>query len=300
MKLAMALAAHGVPGFPVRVYPVGDRWRKEPHIKDWAARATTDKAKIEEWWRCWPEAMVGVPLERVGLVVIDCDRHGDGQDGVAALREIDLPPHQAVTTMSGGEHHFFQQPDPPIRSAYWSDGEVLGNGRFVVAYALAPFITLAPVLTRDLLERLPEVRAAKGNDAPLIQPTHGPQMAVAGEIPKPLYSEVHRLVPLSSTVTRHHRRRVIGILRDIVMARHELRNDGLNVAAYCFRGLIPPVSRDAAERLLLLAAQMNGYVAKDGERAAMATIRSGLGPLIGGPCVCLTDEGLLEKEERDD
>jgi hypothetical protein len=108
-----------------------------------------------------------------------------------------------------------------------------------------------------------------------------------GRIPKDLYNEVLRLVPLSDKVNRHHQRRVIGILRDIVLARHELRNDGLNIGAYCFRELIPPVSRDAAERLLFIAAQMNGYVAKDGEGAAMATIQSGLGPrlLVGHVCV---------------
>jgi hypothetical protein len=103
------------------------------------------------------------------------------------------------------------------------------------------------------------------------------------EIPKPLYSEVLRLVPLSATVTRYHQRRIIGIL-SIVTARCEYRNDGLNIAAYCFRELIPGVvSHAVAERLLFGAAQVCGYVAKDGDRAAMATIRSGLGSDIGGP-----------------
>jgi Bifunctional DNA primase/polymerase, N-terminal len=277
VKLAMALAEHGVPIFPVRAYRVGDRWRKEPHIKDWAARATTDEAQIEEWWRRWPNAMVGVPLNRIGLVIIDCDRHGDGQDGVALLRGVDLPPHQAVTTMSNGEHHFFRQPEPPVWTTTWEGGEVLGrgrgNGKFIVAYALEPFVRPAPVLPSDLLERLPKAQAVKGT-ALIRQPKHGPPMRAGVELPKPLYFEVLRLVPQS----RHHQRRVIRILRDIVMARHELRNDGLNVAAFCFRELIPPVSRDAAERLLFIAAQLNGYVDKDGERAAMATIRSGLGP----------------------
>jgi Bifunctional DNA primase/polymerase, N-terminal len=277
VKLARALAEHGVPIFPVRAYRVGDRWRKEPHIKDWAARATTDKAQIEEWWRNWPNAMVGVPLNRIDLVIVDCDRHGDGQDGVALLQAIDLPPHQAVTTLSNGEHHFFRQPDPPIRSVKWEGGEVLGHGRFVVAYSLAPFITRAPALPSDLLERLPKTQVAKTQAQ--IKPTHGPQMrAATSEVPKPLYFEVLRLVPLSDKVTLHHRRRVIGILK-IVTQRHEGRNGALNVAAFCFRELVPEiVSRDAAERLLFSAARMNGYVAKDGERAAMATIRSGLGP----------------------
>jgi hypothetical protein len=304
LETALQFAAHGVPIFPVRVYRVGDRWRNEPHIKNWSARATTNPATIKAWWRTWPDAFVGVPLVRVGLVVVDADRHGDGLDGVAVLQAIELPPHPMVTTdleclgkFTGGQHHFFRQPPVPIRSAYWSGGEVLGHGRFVVAYALAPFITPAPVLPHDLLDRLPK---AQGNNGRQIQHTHGPQMAGVvlggGRIPKDLYNEVLRLVPLSDKVTRHHRRRVIGILRDIVIARHELRNNGLNIGAYCFRPLINDgiVSRAAAERLLFGAAKACGYVEKDGDRAAMATIRSGLGPAIGGPCV-----GLSNKECHD-
>jgi hypothetical protein len=290
---------HKVPIFPVRVYRVGDRWRKEPHIKDWSARATTNPATIEAWWRTWPDAFVGVPLERVGLVVVDADRHG-GPDGVAVLQGIELPPHQFVGTdleclgkFTGGQHHFFRQPTPPIDFVAWEGGQVLGHGRMVVAYTLAPFITPAPVLPRDLLDRLPKAQVVNGNSGTQTKHTHGPLMAGAmAEIPKSLYFEVLRLVPLSATVTRHHQRRVIGILRDIVIARHELRNNGLNIGSYWFRPLINDgiVSRAAAERLLFGAAQVCGYVEKDGDRVAIATIRSGLGSAIGGPCVGLSNE----------
>jgi hypothetical protein len=107
---------------------------------------------------------------------------------------------------------------------------------------------------------------------------------MVGEISKPLYFAVKRRVPLSATVTRHHQRRVIGIL-SIVTRRTSYRNDGLNIAAFSFRELIEAgiVSRDVAEGLLLDAATVCGYVAKDGVAAAIATIRSGLGSTIGGP-----------------
>jgi hypothetical protein len=39
-------------------------------------------------------------------------------------------------TKSGGEHHWFRQPAVPIRFVKWAGGEVLGNGRFVVGYAV--------------------------------------------------------------------------------------------------------------------------------------------------------------------
>jgi hypothetical protein len=107
---------------------------------------------------------------------------------------------------------------------------------------------------------------------------------MVGEIPKPLYFAVKQRVPLSATVNRHHQRRVIGIL-SIVTRRTTYRNDGLNIAAFRFRELIDAgiVSRDVAEGLLLDAATVCGYVAKDGPEAALLTIRSGLGSTIGGP-----------------
>jgi hypothetical protein len=107
-----------------------------PHVKYWAQAATTNPDVIAEWWMRWPLAMPGVPLERCSLVVVDCDRHG-GADGVAALRELgELPPHPITTTKSGGEHHWFRQPAQPIRFTQWAGGEVLGEGRFVVGYAV--------------------------------------------------------------------------------------------------------------------------------------------------------------------
>src|SRR5262249_47646915 len=100
----------------------------------------------------------------------------------------------------------------------------------------------------------------------------------AGRIPKPLYFEVLRLVPLSATVTRRHQRWVISILSKVT-ARRKDRNDTLFTAAINFRDPITTgvVTCDAAMRLLFGAAQCCGYVAKDGDAAAMRTIQSGLG-----------------------
>src|SRR5215471_14418451 len=85
-NVALQFATHKVPTFPVRVSRLGDRWLKRPHISEWATRATYSKAQITEWWHCWPNAMVGVPLARVGLVVVDADRHPGAADGVGARR----------------------------------------------------------------------------------------------------------------------------------------------------------------------------------------------------------------------
>ena len=105
----------------------------------------------------------------------------------------------------------------------------------------------------------------------------GPLVATA-QLPKPLYLKVLRLVPLSAVVTRHHQRRVIGIL-NIALQRQHHRNDGLNIAGFCMRELIRNgiISSPAAEELLIEVAILNGYAAKDGFIAVEKTIRSGLG-----------------------
>ena len=79
-------------------------------------------------------------------------------------------------------------------------------------------------------------------------------------------------------MTRHHQRRVIGIL-NIALQRWDHRNDGLNIAGFCMRELIRNriISSPAAEELLIEVAILNGYAAKDGFTAVEKTIRSGLG-----------------------
>jgi hypothetical protein len=142
---ALAFAEAGFPIFPVNVFRRGERWAKVPHVTDWANAASTDMSVIAEWWLRWPLAMPGLPLERCGLVVVDADRHG-GADGVALIREMTLPPHPIVVTKSG-EHHWFRQPAQPIRFAQWAGGQVLGEGGFVVGYALP----------QGVMPKLPEV-----------------------------------------------------------------------------------------------------------------------------------------------
>ena len=134
---ALAFAESGIRIIPVRLFREGDRWRKRPHITEWRKRASNDPKVIAEWWREFPDAAVGIVLEHYGRVVVDCDRHG-GSDGVAAFRALgDFPPHPVVRTLSGGEHHYFLQPDPPIAGTSFADGiDLLGTSRFVVGYEL--------------------------------------------------------------------------------------------------------------------------------------------------------------------
>src|SRR5262245_6439969 len=51
----------------------------------WEKQATTDEKQIQSWWRQWPQALVGMPLQPAGFTVIDADCHHNGQHGIERL-----------------------------------------------------------------------------------------------------------------------------------------------------------------------------------------------------------------------
>ncbi|WP_326568033.1 bifunctional DNA primase/polymerase [Amycolatopsis rhabdoformis] len=110
---SLYLAAMGWPVFPL--VPL----RKQPAVRDWENRATTDPARIR---RCWDEGdfwNVAVATGPAGLVVVDLDQPKPGQsgpDGATALTELaelrggPLPATYTVTTPSGGRHLYYLAP----------------------------------------------------------------------------------------------------------------------------------------------------------------------------------------------
>jgi hypothetical protein len=166
-----ALAQAGIPTIPVRVW-YEDRWRKQP-LGKWGD-ATTDCEMLARWERQWPEALPGVPLERVGWVAIDVDAddpafweiwNGLGPRG----------PYSKIQTVSGGWHFVFAQPDPPIGKMQWSqrnvDVEILGASCLLTVYDVEEilFPRVAPRAVLPEVFRKPYARP-EGN---LInKPTH--------------------------------------------------------------------------------------------------------------------------------
>jgi Bifunctional DNA primase/polymerase, N-terminal len=298
LESALQFAAHNVPIFPVRLRWDGTRWLKEPHIKQWQHRASADPRQVEEWWWQWPNALPGIALARTRWVVVDCDRHG-GPDGVAAFQELGpMLPHPIVTTPSTGKHHFFAQPNPPITSsnAFKHLGiDILGTSRFVVGYDLAPLVAQAAPELPEVFRAIRRPHPSAGQAISEIKtPTHGTLMSEGGDyrIPKPLYHKMQRL--LSPNITLHNQRRIQGILRFLLRLRSG-RNAAINNSAFALREFIPSgLSSEAAAELLFTVSELNGYVAKDGAKAAWATIRSGLGISsdISAPCV------VFHKQER--
>jgi Bifunctional DNA primase/polymerase, N-terminal len=284
-------------GTPLPIFPC--RANKRPACPHSYQQAAIHPDDIAELFRRYPGPLIGVPTGSAsGIDVVDIDpRHG-GDRWLAKHRDR-IPQTRTHETPSGGLHLLFRHTVGLRCSAgrIAPGVDVRSTGGYVIWWPAQLCRVLVEGPSTEWPEWLldlarPRSRFATTATTSIEKRGDGPQMTgvVAERIPKPLYFEVLRLVSLSDTVTRHHQRRVIGIL-STVTTRREYRNNALNVAAFCFRELIEAgvVSRAAAESLLLGAAEVCGYIAKDGDAAAMATIRSGLGSAIGGPSSFFVD-----------
>jgi hypothetical protein len=95
-------------------------------------------------------------------------------------------------------------------------------------------------------------------------------------LPRDLYFQTLKLIPLSKSITHRDQRRVCGWLSVVVHAPNGTRNDRLFWAACRFGEFIAEgrLRPEVAGHLLFAAA--NGLVEDDGRQSVMATIASGL------------------------
>lgn len=143
-KEALRLAEeHGFLVFPVHPpQPGGGRSNgKLPAIRGWPEAATLDSKQINEWWRRWPNASIGVVTgERSGVFVLDVDLKQDGFDPLRQLVErlqCEWPNTLFSITGSGGLHFYFKYDERhPVMNGTSSIGpglDVRGEGGYVVA-----------------------------------------------------------------------------------------------------------------------------------------------------------------------
>lgn len=94
---------------------------KAPYTGNGKDNATTDEATIRDWWKRWPNAMIGFAVGDQGLFVVDFDPRVDEETGeiwtleslkadLEALLGSDIPASLAVRTPSGGVHVYMLQP----------------------------------------------------------------------------------------------------------------------------------------------------------------------------------------------
>jgi hypothetical protein len=110
-EFAILLAGSGFHVFPCLVNA------KEPAIKDYPRKATTDAAQVKEWWNGKPRN-IGISTSHFGeneaLIVVDVDiksgKRGDLSLMQLELAGFDLPPTFETLTPSNGRHLYYRVP----------------------------------------------------------------------------------------------------------------------------------------------------------------------------------------------
>jgi hypothetical protein len=278
-------------GRPLAIFPCRN---KKPACEHGFKDATSDPTEIAALFRRYPGTReIGVPTGEINAFdVLDIDLAGIKFWEENRHR---LPPTRTHETQSGGHHLLFKHaPGLRCSSGRIAPGiDVRADGGFIVWWPAQFYPVLdAPVADWPawLLEpaREKQHRPTAAFLMPMNNEGSGPLMARPQEVPKVLYFKVCDLMKGASG---HNRRRVLGLLRTVTEKR-KYRNQALNDMAFNFRELISAgvITRDAVESLLIEAATLNGYVAKDGLADAVKTIRSGLDHQAQEPHPFLSEE----------
>lgn len=103
-RAATWYARHGWPVFPLRP------GTKEPFAKLGVYKATCNAAQVDQWWRQWPQANIGLHCGGVGLLAFDLDTYKDSFDGRRLLTYED---QETVTSLTGrgGTHLVYAMPE---------------------------------------------------------------------------------------------------------------------------------------------------------------------------------------------
>jgi hypothetical protein len=251
-------------------------------------RATTNEELVHSWWARWPEAMIGVCTGAAsGIWAIDPDapkQPGD-PDGRAAWAGL-LARHGMVhthehLTPGGGKHILFRwDANRPVTNR---EGNLKGTGinvRGEGGYIIAP-----------------PSRRYDGRAYGIVEPLDFFRFAAAPDWLYELIASAKPALSISKSANAQmcpprggRRSYVEAALRgecDRVAGTVHNRNIALNTAALKLGGLVGAgeLAEGDAVTALYDAAIACGYVASDGQRAAMATINSGLMAGIKSPRV---------------
>jgi len=263
---AIELASFGLAVFPVRA------GRKEPALRDWQARATTDPVEVARLFTgqdCNIGVLTGV---RSGGFVLDIDRKGvDGLSTVSELegRHGDLPGTWSVQTPSGGRHLWFASTtDRCVRNrAGFAPGlDIRGDGGFVVA---------PPSVVGDGCYRWLVPPSRQG-------PPEAPQWLLDLAAPQPPPPSQTRYTGLAVAgnggLARYVAAAVVGEAQKVETAPPGRRNQTLFQAAANLGELVGAgvLRSEIAETALSLAAEVCGLTLDDGRQAVTSTIASGM------------------------
>lgn len=244
-----------------RVFPC--RRDKRPLVGGGFHAASADADVIRRWWTRWPTASIGAPVP-ASLAVVDLDVVHDGLSTLAGLQAVYglLPVTLTCRTGSGGAHHYFLHPGGTLRQG----AGLLGPG----------LDTRMPGKGFTILPPSPH---PSGRCYAWIEPTArpAPMPPWLAALLRPPLPPVPGLPPIHAREA-YVRAALEGELANVIGAPVGTRNTVLHLAAVKLGGLVGAgvVTELEVTAALLDAARASGYFSTDGERAARATVASGL------------------------
>lgn len=270
---ALAYASAGFPVFPCRQ-------DKRPLVSGGFKSATSDPAKVAEYWDRWPDALIGMPTgERSGIFALDLDIDRDTGEHVgevslaaAGLAEV-LDGAIEVRTPSGGRHFYFRH-DGGLRNSAGRLGhkiDVRGEGGYVCVpgsggYRWAGntiFEREVPSIPSALLDALaaPKIDATQEAGSNVVQLS--PMQTLAQQLARPASpSNAWAAQAMNAEIGR------------VMAAGEGERNHTLNRAAFSLGQIVAGegLDRAAAEAALMRAGRAIGL----DEDEITKTIASGL------------------------
>ena len=235
---------------------------KHPRTRNGLNDATTEPARLEEWFRRWPRSNIAVHTgEESGLVVIDVDPGHGGVESMGRLVGANGRPPRGlrVRTGSGGWHLYFAHPGGTVRNSVGALGDgidVRADGGYVI---VPPSIHVSGdrYLWDSGTDDLPD----------LPNWLVVPEPECVGRRP---WEPTHILWGLASWAEAALRREVDAVASTSVGGR----NDRLNRAAFSLGQIVGAglLTGDTVSKELLNGALNAGL----GEREALRTISSGL------------------------
>jgi hypothetical protein len=292
---ALSLAPAGLPVFPARP-------EKRPLFAGWQEKASSEERQIRKWWDSYPTALPAIDVGRAGLVVIDCDRHPGGNDGIEAFNRLlsanggSLAAVPMTKTANGGAHLFFKQPE----------GDPLGNGRGelpdgidvrgVGGFVIAPGAVLpdgkqwrsvngrpllADAFKAGAIPKLPQWLAD------IIRPNRKPNGDGSRQYAWPGGSTTLRGQAYAAAAVQ-------GAAAELSAAPMGKRNETLNAVAFRLGRMIERgwIEEETVSDALLGACDANNYLREHGHRATTKTIQSGIQAGRKQPHPDLPDRGL--------
>lgn len=245
-----------------RVFPCG--MDKKPLIKSGFKAATQNGTQIKDWWRRWPQAMIGMPTGHVnGLMAVDCDGEAGVRNFLAICEQDGFAPETAwQSTPGGGRHYLFDMPERDIRcsaSQLAEDVDIRATGGYIIcapsrredgkSYEWQSNAALSP-LPDPLLERLLNLKKGKSvlKIAPEPIPDSYIRKALDGEIVK------------------------------VKSASEGERNEVLNRAAFALGQFVGAnmLEKVAVENELLAAAEVCGLSFREASKTIESGLRAGI------------------------